>query len=83
MLIPQGQCGAAAYLYFHTFHTPDESVPGQAPTRTDGLPPPPFGKLLAANRGEIACRIMRGAAELGINTAGIYSYEGESKTMML
>ena len=62
---------------FHTFHTPDESVPGQAPTRTDGMPPPPFGKLLAANRGEIACRIMRGAAELGINTAGIYSYEGK------
>lgn len=72
--IQQHQRAAA----FHTFHTPDESAPGVAPTRTEGMPPPPFGKLLAANRGEIACRIMRGAAELGINTAGIYSHEGKS-----
>jgi len=65
---------------FHTFHTPDESAPGALPsTRTEGMPPPPFSKLLAANRGEIACRIMRGAAELGIHTAGIYSHEGRFK----
>ena len=38
---------------------------------------PPFKKLLAANRGEIATRISRGAAELGIQTCGIYSYEGK------
>ena len=37
----------------------------------------PFKKLLAANRGEIATRISRGAAELGIQTVGIYSHEGE------
>jgi len=68
---------AAAASSFHTFHTPDENAPGTVPaTRTEGMPPPPFGKLLAANRGEIACRIMRGAAELGINTAGVYSHEG-------
>jgi len=73
-MVQQHQRAAA----FHTFHTPDESAPGVAPTRTEGMPPPPFGKLLAANRGEIACRIMRGAAELGINTAGIYSHEGKS-----
>ena len=36
----------------------------------------PFKKLLAANRGEIATRISRGAAELGISTVGIYSHEG-------
>jgi len=36
---------------------------------------PPFKKLLAANRGEIATRINRGAAELGIQTVSIYSYE--------
>ena len=38
---------------------------------------PPFKKLLSANRGEIATRINRAAAELGIQSAGIYSYEGE------
>jgi len=32
-------------------------------------------KLLAANRGEIAIRIMRAATELGLRTAGIYSKE--------
>jgi hypothetical protein len=38
---------------------------------------PPFKKILAANRGEIATRINRAAAELGIQTAGIYSFEGK------
>lgn len=37
---------------------------------------PPFKKILAANRGEIATRINRAGAELGAITAGIYSYEG-------
>lgn len=37
---------------------------------------PPFTKVLAANRGEIATRIMRAASELGVQTAGIYSHEG-------
>jgi len=38
----------------------------------------PFKKLLAANRGEIATRIMRASSELGIPTAGIYAHEGKS-----
>lgn len=57
---------------FHTFHTPDERVA----TPTKASQNAPFGKLLAANRGEIATRINRAASELGIPTAGIYSHEG-------
>ncbi len=41
------------------------------------LADPPFQKLMAANRGEIATRISRGASELGIATVGIYSHEGK------
>ena len=39
--------------------------------------PRPFGKLMAANRGEIATRILRAGTELGCLTVGIYSHEGE------
>ena len=58
----------------HTFHTPDETAPSNLSKlhREDR----PFDKLLAANRGEIATRIYRAASEMGISTAGIYSYEG-------
>ena len=35
----------------------------------------PFQKVMAANRGEIAVRIMRAATELGCRTVGIYSAE--------
>lgn len=46
--------------------------------RSVSVETPPFKKLLAANRGEIATRISRGAAELGIQTCGIYSHEGKT-----
>ena len=36
-------------------------------------------KLLAANRGEIAIRIMRAATELGLRTATIYSHEDRAE----
>ncbi len=35
----------------------------------------PFSKLLVANRGEIAIRVMRAATELQIRTVAIYSHE--------
>src|ERR1041384_3820976 len=37
--------------------------------------PQPIKSLLIANRGEIAIRVMRAAAELGIRTVAIYSQE--------
>eukprot|EP00607_Mallomonas_marina_P006361 CAMPEP_0182425242 /NCGR_PEP_ID=MMETSP1167-20130531/11595_1 /TAXON_ID=2988 /ORGANISM="Mallomonas Sp, Strain CCMP3275" /LENGTH=1188 /DNA_ID=CAMNT_0024605739 /DNA_START=92 /DNA_END=3658 /DNA_ORIENTATION=+ len=36
---------------------------------------PPFSKILAANRGEIAVRIMRAGTELGCKTVGIFAHE--------
>ncbi|MCZ8130038.1 MAG: pyruvate carboxylase [Steroidobacteraceae bacterium] len=46
---------------------------GPAPASTDG--PRRIGRLLIANRGEIAIRVMRAANELGIRTVAIYSRE--------
>ena len=36
---------------------------------------PPFKKIMAANRAEIAVRIMRAATELNMETVAIYGYE--------
>ena len=39
------------------------------------VPIKPFRKIMVANRGEIAIRIFRAAAEMGIQTVAIYSQE--------
>lgn len=41
---------------------------------------PPFNKILIANRGEIACRIIRTCKKLGIKTVAIYS-EADASAM--
>jgi acetyl/propionyl-CoA carboxylase alpha subunit len=39
---------------------------------------PPFGKILIANRGEIAIRIARAAAELGCRSVAVYTADDEA-----
>ena len=51
--------------------TPAGPVECEGPLRRK----PPFRKVMAANRAEIAVRIMRAATELNMETVAIYGYE--------
>jgi len=44
--------------------------------RYEGKETPMFEKILIANRGEIACRVIKSARKMGIATVAIYSRAG-------
>ena len=52
-----------------------EVKPDDASVVKEACEVPPFNKVMAANRAEIAVRIMRAGTELNMATVGVYAME--------
>src|SRR5262245_43090279 len=63
-------------LHPSSFRT--QASPARPPKPLLTMTARPFQSVLVANRGEIAIRIFRACAELGIRTLGIYSHEDKT-----
>jgi len=61
----------------HVATSPDETASAETPVSPKRLvcDVPPFTNIMAANRAEIAVRIMRAATELNAGTVAIYGHE--------
>eukprot|EP00629_Pelagomonadales_sp_RCC1024_P016929 CAMPEP_0119275342 /NCGR_PEP_ID=MMETSP1329-20130426/13608_1 /TAXON_ID=114041 /ORGANISM="Genus nov. species nov., Strain RCC1024" /LENGTH=1210 /DNA_ID=CAMNT_0007275719 /DNA_START=109 /DNA_END=3738 /DNA_ORIENTATION=+ len=66
---------ATTKIHSTTVPPADVKIPASTVEAPPDPPQPPFAKILAANRAEIAVRIMRAGTELNMATVGVYAYE--------